>query len=65
MQEFQQRVVAEKTELDEKVSRLKSFCTGEKFRDLPPGEQERLVRQLGIMREYSDILRERITAFSQ
>lgn len=64
MQDFQQRVVDEKTELDDKKAKLHTFVQGDVFRNLPDTERERLGRQLEIMRMYSDILGERIGAFN-
>ena len=65
MQEFQQRVVDEKKELDEKIVRLKTFLNGEVYRGLPKAEQLRLGEQHSVMMVYSDILSERISAFVQ
>jgi hypothetical protein len=62
---YQQRVVDEKTELDDKLSRLKPFLLTEKFSSLPQAERDRMVRQAGAMEDYSTILGERIAAFTQ
>ncbi|EMO4357141.1 TPA: hypothetical protein NHO93_006627 [Pseudomonas aeruginosa] len=59
----QQRIVGEKVQLDDKVDKLSRFLGGEFFRSLESGEQERLTDQLGAMREYQQILAERIAAF--
>ncbi len=64
MQEFQQRVVTEKAELDDKISRLRPFLASETFKALPNDEQERLQTQLALMCSYSDVLGERIAAFT-
>lgn len=64
MQEYQQRVVDEKRELDEKLSKLFSFMqTNPAFHGLPNAEQERLTRQSSLMAQYSMVLGERIAAF--
>jgi hypothetical protein len=64
MQEHQQRVVDEKIELDKKQQALEVFIDSSAvFKSLDAKEQERLVRQCDVMKEYSDILRERIKAF--
>ena len=64
MQPHQERVVAEKAELDEKLGKLVEFIKGaEIFTQLPEAERGRLVRQADVMRDYSNILRERIAAF--
>ena len=64
MKEFQQRVIDEKTELDSKISRLKPFLSRDVFQTLPDAEQARLVRQLSLMAGYSEVLGERIAAFT-
>ena len=63
MEDYQQRVVDEKTELDGKIERLNSFFSNPKFRELPPDEQDRMTRQCQAMIEYTGILAERIAAF--
>lgn len=64
MQPHQERVVAEKSELDKKRAKLTSFIGGETYRTLDQVEQSRLNRQLEAMTLYSNILAERIAAFS-
>jgi len=59
----QQRVVSEKSELDEKLEKLNTFGRGEMFLTLPEAEQEPLIRQSNIMDDYSKVLAERIRAF--
>jgi hypothetical protein len=59
----QQRVVDEKTELDEKLSKLCKFHGTDIFNGLDSAEQERLRKQADIMAEYSCILGDRIAAF--
>lgn len=63
MQPYQQRVIDEKNELDEKLTKLRKFLATDQFRILPEDERRRLVRQCEIMGEYSLVLRQRITAF--
>lgn len=64
MQPHQERVVAEKDELDDKLAKLTKFVEGsDVFTQLPEAEKSRLVKQAGVMREYSDVLGERIAAF--
>ena len=60
----QERVVAEKEELDAKLFKLVQFKSTETFAKLPQIEQERLIVQVQVMRLYSDILRTRINAFN-
>ena len=59
----QQRVITEKAELDEKLSKLTAFYDTEIYRNLNPDEQARLTKQADIMAEYSCILGDRIAAF--
>lgn len=63
MEPHQERVVKEKSELDEKIGKLVPFLKTSIFAGLPEEEKDRLGRQLGIMQQYSDILNERISAF--
>lgn len=60
---FQQRVVQEKVELDDKIINLDKFLLTETFHGLPAAEQDRLERQFDVMKEYASILGERIAAF--
>ncbi len=61
----QQRVVQEKEELDEKLSKLSAFIDSPNFTITVNDENEiaRLVFQEEIMKDYSEILAERIAAF--
>ncbi len=63
MQPHQQRVVDEKTELDEKLTKLATFLSTERFKSLPSDEQGRLSRQHYLMVQYSTVLHDRIMAF--
>ena len=64
MQPHQQRVVDEKSELDDKREKLSAFkASNPLYFQLPEAEQHRLSRQLAIMTEYSEVLGERIAAF--
>ena len=61
----QQRVVDEKTELDDKLGKLNAFIlTSPVFAQLQNEEKERLQRQFSIMRDYTSVLGERIDAFA-
>ena len=62
MKQYQKRVVLEKEELDKKITKLAVFLKD------PPGtvvvkELQRMKRQLALMKGYSDVLHERISAF--
>ena len=66
MQPHQERVVVEKKELDEKLEKLLVFIDAGKgpvYAKLVTEERERLTTQARIMREYSDVLADRIAAF--
>ena len=63
METYQKRVVREKLELDEKLKRLKDFLLGDRKKEVPLVELERLQRQSVAMKEYSEILGERIEGF--
>lgn len=63
LQPHEQRVVDEKKELDEKLTKLNAFFSGSIFQTLPQDEQGRLKLQSEVMERYSNILQERITHF--
>ena len=63
MEQYQQRVVKEKEELDEKVSKLQAFIGSERFNSVEADEANRMRNQLPVMMDYSNILGERITNF--
>lgn len=62
--EYQERVVKENEELEEKIKSLRTFL--ERLLEgvkVPIEEWNRLEKQLEVMREYARILRERIDNF--
>lgn len=61
---FQDRVIAEKDELDDKISKLKAFGMTTIFAGLPTEEKQRLTEQETHMSRYSDVLAQRIAAFA-
>ena len=63
MEPHQQRVVDEKTELDERLTKLIAFFNSQIFSGLPTDEQDRMKRQADHMTNYSVVLGERIAAF--
>ena len=63
-QPHQQRVVDEKAELDDRRSKLAAFLYTGTFEALAAAERERLEKQLRLMTSYSDVLAERIKAFT-
>ena len=60
---YQQRVLNEKKELDEKIQKLESFLDNDLFKNLNETERNLLKSHLGIMSIYSDILKLRINLF--
>ena len=63
MTPYQQRVVAEREDLVDKLDKLSEFLKGDVYRSLPADERERLARQYNIMVSYSNVLVERIIHF--
>lgn len=64
LESYQERVIAEKAELDEKIEKLRAFFTTPLYGGLDSAEQDRLSRQFGFMCSYSAVLEERVSAFS-
>lgn len=64
LQPHQQRVVAEKAELDDRLDKLGIFIGSDLFNKLPESEKELLYRQHVAMQGYSEILETRIHGFS-
>lgn len=63
MQDFQKRVIEERDELIEKIVKLENFSKGEIIKTLPKDEQVRLGDQYAAMKNYEQILSQRIAAF--
>ena len=63
LEPFQERVVEEKNELDDKIRKLSSFIGGTIFASLDDQERSRLSIQLQHMNGYSEILGQRIASF--
>ena len=64
MKEYQTRVIEEKRALDENRARLIGFMATADFDALPKDERRRMQKQDDVMRQYSEILGERIANFS-
>jgi len=64
LQPWQQRIIAEKDELDAKVKKLVAFLRSDAFTVINSAERERLQEQVMLMLAYSHTLGERIAAFS-
>lgn len=65
LQPHQQRVVDERQELEARLDKLKTFITTDFCMTLPFAERDRLFRQSKIMEQYSEVLAERIEAFTE
>lgn len=63
MEAYQERVVNEKTELDNKIFRLKTFIDSDQMKSLTDRDWDLFILQLEAMQEYSRILGERILGF--
>lgn len=63
MAPYQERVIAERDDLQQKIEALERFTGTDQMRSLSLKEQYRLVRQLNHMRSYRDVLNERIEDF--
>lgn len=65
MAPHQQRVIDEKNELDERAHKLSQFIgNNPTFADLDPAEQERMKVQNDLMWQLSEVLSQRIAAFT-
>lgn len=62
---FQQRVIAERAELYERLGKLLDFLGGARFLSLPEDEQGRMRRQAEAMNVYAGVLGDRIAAFGK
>lgn len=65
MEPYQERVIEEKRELDDKIEKLKTFMNDEVFDELPQKEKENMSIQLSAMFTYSSALKSRIEAFEE
>jgi len=65
MEAFVERMVAEKDELQDRVTKLENFLNGEKFKELRGLEQVYLKEQLSFMRGYLSVLRQRINFYNK
>lgn len=63
MQPYQERVVDEMCALDIRLNALTAFLESPAFKAIDLDEQLRLGRQHRAMKQYSDVLAERIAAF--
>lgn len=63
MQPHQQRVIAEKAELDVRIEKLAAFRLTEAYKALAAADRELLKQQYRAMQRYSNVLGERIARF--
>lgn len=63
MQEYQQRVIEEKAQLDERLQKLRAFFKSDTAKQLPKREKELLAQQNLLMTFYSQVLGIRIANF--
>ena len=63
MQKYQERVVAERDELVDKITKLTKFLYSERALRIPLAEEDRMKKQLASMLGYAGALCERIKAF--
>lgn len=60
MSTFYERLKVEKTELDEKLTKLNAFIQSDKFKEVDPEQKPLLQTQAGVMKTYSQILEKRL-----
>jgi hypothetical protein len=63
LQPHQQRVIAERGELAERLDKLNAFIGGELWLKLPEDERDLLVEQRGYMTAYLGVLQRRSARF--
>jgi len=63
MKPHEERVIAEKAELEAKIARLSTFIRSPAYRELPIEEKQLLLRQEVLMCELVQCLVERIALF--
>lgn len=63
MEDWKDRAIKEKDELDEKIEKVEKFINSEKMNTLPVFHQLLLYNQLDHMVQYSAILGQRIEYF--
>lgn len=66
LQPHEERVIAERAELEIKRQKLAAFIQGAgAFEDLDAEDQKLLRRQEAVMLEYTDVLNDRISRFTR
>ena len=64
MEAWQERIIQERAQLDERLAKLNEFMGSEALLKLSSDEQQRLRYQHHYMTRYSDILAERVASWS-
>lgn len=64
LKDWQERLVEEKAQADEKVKRLDAFVRGPKFDGIHVEDRALLREQLAVMTRYAEILQERVSRFA-
>lgn len=64
MKPHQERVVVERDELQEKITKLGAFFDTKVYKELDENEQIRLSSQIEFMQAYCNVLNARIAAFA-
>lgn len=65
METFVERMITEKDELQDRVTKLENFVNEEKFKELKGLEQVYLKEQLKFMKGYLSVLRQRINFYNK
>jgi len=61
MSDFKSRLINEKKELDEKISKLDTFILSGRCLNVDIANRKLMFKQLLIMQEYSNVLKKRLT----
>lgn len=64
MKDHEVRVVSEKAELDDKITKLVCFMMSDTYSSMPPVDQGLLMVQVRSMKMYSECLSDRIERFN-
>lgn len=63
MDEWKERLIFEKADVDVKILRLKAFINSDTFKELNEVDRNLLEKQLKVMQDYSDVLYRRFVRF--
>ena len=65
LESYRQRMLAERDELSERLTKLSGFINSRAFESVGKPERMRLMRQSVFMRGYLDVLQERIEGWAE